>query len=88
MPKVYSNYVGEIPCQTKEDARQRIYMARMGSLAGSTVEYIEELQLQLRQWTESVDQEMALRIQRAIETELCETESYRMGPKETEDEKP
>jgi hypothetical protein len=78
----------EIPCQTVQDARQRVYLARLGSLAGATPEYIQELQLQLRLWVQSVDQEMAVRIQRSIETEVCETESYRTSPKEAEDATP
>lgn len=82
MPAPYSNYVGEIPCRTKEDARQRVYMARLGSLAGATPEYLEEFQLQLRLWMGQVDQALAQGIQRAITTEENETESYRTSSAE------
>jgi hypothetical protein len=73
----YSNYVGEIPTKTIEDARTRVYMARLGSLAGATVEYTQELQLQLRLWMRQVDESLAQGIQRAIEQEENQTESYR-----------
>jgi hypothetical protein len=69
----------DIPCKTIENARQRLYCAKMGSLSQSTPEYVEELARQIRIWLHEVESDIAQGIQEALthSQEDIQTENYR-----------
>jgi hypothetical protein len=73
------NTLIDIPCQTKDNARQRLYCAKMGSLSQSTPEYVEELARQIRIWLHEVEADIAQGIQEALthSQEDIQTENYR-----------
>jgi hypothetical protein len=69
----------DIPCKNKNDARNRVFYSKLGSLIDTTPEYTEELARQIRIWLHEVEADIAQGIQEALthSQEDIQTENYR-----------